>query len=54
VFSLDSLKKYNGPLNGHGEHIFWSNIYGPMFGFDGSLGFNSPMNKANAGHCYIN
>ena len=55
VFSLDSLKKYNGSQQGHRGHVYWSSSWGPDFGYGNSLGFNpSPMNQANSGRCNIN
>ena len=50
VFSLDSLKKYNGSNQGHSGHICWRNDLGPYFGDDGSLGFTSPFNQENSGY----
>jgi hypothetical protein len=56
VFSLDSLKKYNGSQSKHDGHVFWSSTHGPWFGYGGSLGLHtsSTINKANNGYCCIN
>ena len=52
LFSLDSLKKYNGSQQGHGGQVYLYSGNGPWFGYCGSLGFNSnPMNQANKGYC---
>ena len=40
VFSLDSLKKYNGSQEGHSGHVFVRNDIGPWFGESGSLGLH--------------
>ena len=54
LFSLDSLKKYNGSQQGHQGHVSWRNDIGPWFGNGGSLGFNGTMNQPNKGFCRIN
>jgi hypothetical protein len=54
LFSLDSLKKYNGSQQGHNGHVFWNSGYGPWLGYGGSLGLHSTMNQANKGYCRIN
>ena len=54
VFSLDSLKKYNGSQEGHSGHIFWSSTHGPYFGDNGSLGPHDTMNEPEYSYCYIN
>jgi hypothetical protein len=55
VFSLDSLKKYNGSQEVHQGHVYWNSSYGPWFGYQSSLAFYPcPMNKANHGLSNIN
>ena len=54
LFSLDSLKKYNGLQQGNDGHVYWSSIWGPYYGSGASLAISSPMNQANAGYCKIN
>jgi hypothetical protein len=54
VFSLDSLKKFNGSKEGHQGHVFWNSSFGPYFGDYRSLVFSSPVNQANHGYCNIN
>ena len=55
VFSLDSLKKYNGSQKTYQGHVLWSKNYGPSFGDGGSLRlYQNPMNKNNHGYCNIN
>ena len=54
VFSIDSLKKYNGSQQKYDGHLSWDGNYGPWFGHVGSLGIGSPMNEANKGYCKIN
>jgi hypothetical protein len=53
LFSLDSLKKYNGSLQGHSGHVFWHSSWGPDFGDNNSLGLNGTMNQANGSICEI-
>jgi hypothetical protein len=56
VFSLDSLKKYNGSQQGHKGHVYWYNLNGPFFGDgNGALRFyRNPMNNASNAFCSIN
>jgi hypothetical protein len=54
LFSLDSLKKYNGSKQGHYGHVYWNRNYGPYLGDNASIAFVSPMNQANNGYCNIN
>jgi hypothetical protein len=55
LFSLDSLKKYNGSQQGHEGHVYWNSGFGPNFGDCHSfLLYPSPMNQANHGYCRIN
>jgi hypothetical protein len=47
LFSLESLKKYNGSKEGHGGHVYWNSDRGPVFGYGGSLSlYSSAMNQA--------
>jgi hypothetical protein len=41
LFSLDSLKKYNGSQQGHSGHVHLASTNGPYFGEGASLGFAS-------------
>jgi hypothetical protein len=55
LFSLDSLKKYNGSQQGHLGHVLLDSNYGPWLGDNQALGlYPSPMNQANNGYCRIN
>jgi hypothetical protein len=54
LFSLDSLKKYNGSHQGHRGHVYWSINEGPSFGDDVSMQLQKTMNEDNSGYCRIN
>ena len=54
LFSLDSLKSYNGIQQGHIGHVFWNRGNGPWFGEHGSLGLHATMNQPNSSYCRIN